>query len=172
MQEAQKRALYYQSKKVCLLSCHSFGCWLPTPVRRRFGVIVRPSQSTSSCQNSRSRLEKTAVTSLYPSVQTWWSGMKSTLRSTPIRSRKGMVTVKTFLMTRLVRCDVLDDSSCNIRWKMTFIPSGSTWIYSLAKSAGWEIRTKSPDPSSVAVFSWRSVFSSLVYSSERSKQAP
>ena len=85
--------------------------------------------------------------------------MKSTLRSTPIRSRKGMVTVKTFLMTRLVRCDVLDDSSCNIRWKMTFIPSGSTWIYSLAKSAGWEIRTKSPDPSSVAVFSWRSVFS-------------
>ena len=41
---------------------------------------------------------------------------------------------------------------------MTFIPSGSTWLYSLAKSAGWEIHTKSPDPSSVATFSWRSVF--------------
>mmetsp|Transcript_20380 Transcript_20380/g.46030 ORF Transcript_20380/g.46030 Transcript_20380/m.46030 type:complete len:303 (-) Transcript_20380:31-939(-) len=61
--------------------------------------------------------------------------------------------------TRLVRCDVLDESSCNIRWNVTFIPSGSTWLYNLAKSVGWEIRTKSPDPSSVALFSWRPVFS-------------
>ena len=105
-------------------------------------------------------MEKTAVTKLYPSVQTLWSGTMSMLRSTPTRSRKDTVTVKNFLMDtpRLVRCEVLDDSSCNIRWNVTFIPSGSTWIYSLAKSAGWEIRTKSPDPSSVAVFSWRSVF--------------
>lgn len=61
--------------------------------------------------------------------------------------------------TRLVRCEVLDESSCNIRWNVTFIPSGSTWLYSLAKSVGWEVRTKSPDPSSVAMFSWRPVFS-------------
>ena len=60
--------------------------------------------------------------------------------------------------TQLIRCEKLNEYSINIRWNATWIPSGSTWLYSLADFAGWKIHVKSPDPAVISTFSWKAVF--------------
>ena len=60
--------------------------------------------------------------------------------------------------THLLRCEIVDEASLNVRWKAEWIPSGSTWLYDLADFMKWAVTTKSPDPMSISVFSWRSVF--------------
>lgn len=58
----------------------------------------------------------------------------------------------------LIRCEVIDETSLNIRWNATWIPSTSLWLYDLANLMRWDITRKSPDPSLMVVFSWKSVF--------------
>lgn len=60
--------------------------------------------------------------------------------------------------TENVRCETLDETRLNIRWRASWIPAGSTWLYNLADSAGWNVKKRSPDSTRVAAFSWRSVF--------------
>lgn len=60
--------------------------------------------------------------------------------------------------TNLIRCEVLDETSLNVRWNASWIPAGSTWLYNLADLAGWDVTRKSPDPATIATFSWKSVF--------------
>ena len=60
--------------------------------------------------------------------------------------------------TSLVRCELLDETTLNVRWNATWIPDGSSWLYQLANLIQWDITTKSPDPAVTVVFSWKSVF--------------
>jgi hypothetical protein len=61
--------------------------------------------------------------------------------------------------TNLIRCEKLNEQSINIRWKATWIPSGSTWLYNFATDfARWRVDCKSPDPAIVSTFSWKAVF--------------
>jgi hypothetical protein len=48
--------------------------------------------------------------------------------------------------------------SINIRWKATWIPPGSTWLYDLSKSIGWDINKCTPDPFRIATFSYNAVY--------------
>ena len=59
--------------------------------------------------------------------------------------------------TTVTRCETLDRNTLNVRWKASFIPAGSTWLYNLADLAGWTVTTKSPDPVRISTFSWKSV---------------
>ncbi|KAL7528647.1 hypothetical protein ACHAXR_002548 [Thalassiosira sp. AJA248-18] len=61
--------------------------------------------------------------------------------------------------SKLIRCQVFNDgTSINVRWKASWIPAGSTWLYNLADAAGWTVTRKTPDSTTIATFSWRSVF--------------
>jgi len=60
--------------------------------------------------------------------------------------------------TENVRCEAMDETRLNVRWRASWIPAGSTWLYNLADSAGWIVEKRSPDSTKVATFSWRSVF--------------
>lgn len=60
--------------------------------------------------------------------------------------------------TSLIRCEKLNEQSINIRWKATWIPSGSTWLFNFATDVGWRVNRKSPDPAVVSTFSWKAVF--------------
>ena len=57
------------------------------------------------------------------------------------------------------RCEAIDDDTLNIRWRATWIPAGSRWLYRLANACGWAIETRSADPYKVSSFSWKPVFS-------------
>ena len=57
------------------------------------------------------------------------------------------------------RCEAIDDNTLNIRWRATWIPAGSSWLYNLANACGWAIDKRSADPSKVSGFSWKPVFS-------------
>ena len=56
--------------------------------------------------------------------------------------------------TEIKRCDAIDEKTLNMRWRATWIPAGSTWLYNLASLCGWNIERRSADPSKVSVFSW------------------
>ena len=60
--------------------------------------------------------------------------------------------------TNLIRCKKIDESSLNIRWEVSWIPSGSTWLYNLADLVKWQVNKKRPDPSVISKFSWKVVF--------------
>lgn len=60
--------------------------------------------------------------------------------------------------TSLIRCEVVDETSLNMRWNATWIPVGSNWLYDFANVMNWEVTSKSPDPSMRVVFSWKNVF--------------
>lgn len=60
--------------------------------------------------------------------------------------------------TNLIRCEKIDESSLNIRWEVSWIPSGSTWLYNLADLVKWRVSKKRPDPSVISKFSWKVVF--------------
>jgi len=61
--------------------------------------------------------------------------------------------------TEVKRCEVIDDDTVNIRWKATWIPAGTSWLYRLANACGWAIESRSADPYKVSAFSWTAVFS-------------
>lgn len=60
--------------------------------------------------------------------------------------------------TNLIRCEKIDESSLNIRWEVSWTPSGSTWLYNLADLVKWQVNKKRPDPSVISKFSWKVVF--------------
>jgi len=60
--------------------------------------------------------------------------------------------------TNLIRCEKIDESSLNIRWEVSWTPSGSTWLYNLADLVKWQVNKKRPDPSVISKFSWKAVF--------------
>lgn len=60
--------------------------------------------------------------------------------------------------TSLIRCEVLDETSLNVRWNATWIPVGSSWLYDFATIMNWKVTSKSPDAAKRVVFSWKNVF--------------
>ena len=60
--------------------------------------------------------------------------------------------------TKLIRCEILDENSLNMRWEATWIPAGSSWLYNLADITGWKVIQRRPDPAIISTFSWRAVF--------------
>ncbi len=63
-----------------------------------------------------------------------------------------------YYSTNLIRCEKIDESSLNIRWELSWTPSGSTWLYNLADLVKWQVNKKRPDPSVISKFSWIAVF--------------
>ena len=61
--------------------------------------------------------------------------------------------------TEVKRCEAIDEKTLNMRWRATWIPAGSTWLYNSANLCGWNIESRSADPSKVSAFSWKSIFS-------------
>lgn len=60
--------------------------------------------------------------------------------------------------TEALWCKTLPDGkSTNVRWRASWAPAGSTWLYGLAGGMGWNIETRSPDPSRISTFSWGAV---------------
>ena len=59
--------------------------------------------------------------------------------------------------TETVRCGNISQDTFNIRWKASWVSSGSLWLYDLAGLFGWDVETKVPDSSRRSTFSWISV---------------
>ena len=61
--------------------------------------------------------------------------------------------------TNIIRCSVIDTSTLNIRWNASWIPAGSTWLYSLADLVNWNVTRKVPDYTKISKFSgYKAVF--------------
>lgn len=67
--------------------------------------------------------------------------------------------------TEILRCEPLPlltqketSTSVNIRWKASWIPAGSTWLYQLAESFDWKVEKRTPDPSKISTFSYKAIF--------------
>ena len=61
--------------------------------------------------------------------------------------------------TNIIRCETIDTSTLNIRWNATWIPAGSTWLYTLADLANWDITRKVPDYTKISKFSgYKAIF--------------
>ena len=59
----------------------------------------------------------------------------------------------------IIRCETIDTSTLNVRWNATWIPAGSTWLYSLADLANWNITRKVPDYTKISKFSgYKAIF--------------
>jgi len=61
--------------------------------------------------------------------------------------------------TNIIRCSAIDTSSINVRWNASWIPAGSTWLYTLADMANWDITRRVPDYTKISKFSgYKAVF--------------
>ena len=61
--------------------------------------------------------------------------------------------------TCIIRCSAIDTSTLNVRWNATWIPAGSTWLYTLADMANWNITRRVPDYTKISKFSgYKAVF--------------
>ena len=59
----------------------------------------------------------------------------------------------------IIRCETIDQSTLNIRWNATWIPSGSTWLYTLADLANWNVTRRVPDYTKISKFSgYKAIF--------------
>ena len=59
----------------------------------------------------------------------------------------------------IIRCSAIDTSTLNVRWNASWIPAGSTWLYSLASLVNWNVTRKVPDCTKISKFSgYKAIF--------------
>jgi len=59
--------------------------------------------------------------------------------------------------TKLTRCQVIDETNVNMQWVAQWIPSTSTWLYSLANFMSWNVERKMLPYDIMTTFSWKNV---------------